>query len=73
MYDDEDKVIEITPPFFNEHDVNVAPLILCALLIELNSNTPPFPDSLLIESNVLFPFIVNSPAFTDINGVLYVE
>ena len=67
------RVTEIAPPFSDEHDLNVAPLILCPLLIELNSNTPPFPDSSLMSVKVFVPLSMRDPEFTDISALLYVE
>ena len=72
-YDDEERVTEIAPPFFDEHRVNVTPVIVCGVFTELNANTAPFPDASLMSVKVFVPLSVRYPAFTDINGVLYVE
>ena len=73
FFEVEDNVAEIAPPFADVHRVNDAPLMDCAVLMELNSNTAPFPDSSLMSLKVFAPVSVNFPAFTDINGLLYVE
>ena len=61
-------VAEIAPPFADEHDVNVAPDIVSAPENELNSNTPPFPLSLLINLNVFVPLILTAPPFAEISA-----
>ena len=73
FFEVEDNVAEIAPPFADVHRVNDAPLMDCAVLIELNANTAPFPDSSLMSVKVFVPVSVNFPAFTDIKGLLYVE
>ena len=45
------RVAEIAPPFVDEQFVNVTPERVTSVGIEVNSNTPPFPDSLLIHEN----------------------
>ena len=41
--------------------------------MEVNSNTPPFPDSLLIDVNVLLPLTFRYPPFTVISALSVVE
>ena len=53
-----DNFAEIAPPFSDEHRVNVTPVIVCGLSTEVNANTPPFPDSLLMSVKVFVPLIV---------------
>ena len=71
--EEEGSVKDIAPPFSDEHDVKIAPEIVCSPSIHLNSNTLPFPDSLLIDVNVFLPLSVRYPPLTDINGCLHVE
>ena len=62
------RVTEIAPPFVDEQFVNVTPERVTSDEIELNSNTPPLPDSLLIEMNAFSLVIVRDPALIEMSG-----
>ena len=63
----------IAPPFTAEHDVNVRLDRVVLEEMEVNSNTPPFPASLLIVSNVFVSVKVSDLTLTDISGISEVE
>ena len=67
-----ERVNEIAPPFCDEHDLNVAPERVTSDGMEVNSNTPPFPLSRLIELNVFAPERVSESIDTSMSGALYV-
>ena len=50
--------------------MNVSPEMDCSAVNNENSNTPPFPFSRLIESNVLVPLSVSFPVGKSISGLL---
>ena len=70
--DVEERVTEIAPPFDDVQCLNVTSEILSVASTESNSNTAPFPDSLLIEVNVFVPLRVSCPALTAISALLFV-
>ena len=62
------RMAEIAPPFSDEHDLNAALEIVRSAGMDVNSNTAPFPDCLLIESKMLLPVSVIHPGLTDMSG-----
>ena len=70
------RAAEIAPPFVDEQFVNVNPERVASEEMEVNSNTPPFPDSRLIDVNGFVPFIFRLSIETSIKGasiVVYVD
>ena len=66
------RVNEIAPPFVDEQFVYITPERVISDGREVNSNTPPFPDSLLIDENVFVPDSLSESIDTSINDVLSV-
>ena len=66
------RVTEIAPPFVDEQFVNVTPEKVTSDGMEVNSNTPPFPDFLLIDENVFVPVSLSESIDASINDVLSV-
>ena len=62
------RVTEIAPPFVDEQFVNVTPERVTSCGRDVNSNTPPFPDSLLIEMNVFSPVSARDGALSEMSG-----
>ena len=69
---EDERVTEIAPPFSDEQDVNVTPVIVWSPENEVNSNTPPFPLSRLIDLKVFDSITVRHPALTEMSGWSYV-
>ena len=67
-----ERVNEIAPPFDDVQLWNVAPEIVCGASMELNSNTLPSPERLLMKRNSFVPLSVSFPADTSITGLLSV-
>ena len=70
---DDDNVAATAPPLDEEQLVNVAPESVWSSVIEVNSNTAPFPLSLLIDENVFVSLSVRDPPVIEIRGLLFVE
>ena len=66
----DESTAEIAPPFVDEQVVNVTPEMMASEGMEVNSNTPPFPDSRLTDENVFVPLILRASTETAMSGVL---
>ena len=62
------RVTEIAPPFVDEQFVNVTPERVTSCGRDVNSNTPPFPDSRLIDVKLFDAISVRDPALTEMSG-----
>ena len=62
------RVTEIAPPFVDEQFVNVTPERVTSCGREVNSNTPPFPDSLLIPKKLFVDLTLSDPPSIEISG-----
>ena len=62
------RVTEIAPPFVDEQFVNVTPERVISCGREVNSNTPPFPLSRLIDVKAFEVISARDPALTEMSG-----